>query len=132
MLRIAVVDDEPDLLDFVQEVFDERGWETTVFRSGTAALTEVTHNPPDVLILDLRLGGGISGWDMVEDLQTHQNTRDVPVIVWSAAERELQGKQEWLRERGITALPKPCEIDELYTAVDAALTDKLARSHQRT
>lgn len=130
MPRIAVIDNEPDLLGLVQDVFDQRGWETVLFPDGGTALADVERDPPDVIILDLWLGGGISGWDILEDLQGHQLTRDIPVIIWSAVEPELRDKKGWLRERGIAVLGKPFEIDELYAVVDDVLTARAGTWNQ--
>lgn len=45
----------------------------------------------------------------------------IPVIVCSAASRELEEKQAFLAELGISMLAKPFDIDELYNHVRAAL-----------
>jgi DNA-binding response OmpR family regulator len=131
MPRIAVIDDEPDLLHLVEEVFDERGWETLIFPDGAEALDTLVDDPPDLILLDLWLGGAISGWDILQYLHAQHPTQEIPVIIWSAAERDLRGNEERLREQGIPVLPKPCEIDELYAAVDAALSSKQPTLYQR-
>jgi DNA-binding response OmpR family regulator len=131
MPRIAVIDDEPDLLGLIQDVFDQRGWETVLYLNGATALAEIVHDPPDVIILDLWLGSGISGWDVLEDLQAHHLTRDIPVIIWSAVDPELRDRGDWLREQDIAVLPKPFEIDDLYAVVDDVLTARMGTWNQR-
>jgi CheY-like chemotaxis protein len=76
---------------------------------------------PDLILLDLRLGGRVRGWELLSEFDLDPILHHVPVIICSAARNELRDRTTWLAERGIESLEKPFDIDDLYRAVDAAL-----------
>ncbi|WP_420480235.1 response regulator [Brevundimonas sp. FT23028] len=53
MARIAVVDDDPDVLDFISAVLTGAGHETLTARDGVAAAALVKAEPVDLMILDI-------------------------------------------------------------------------------
>jgi CheY-like chemotaxis protein len=121
MTRIAVVNDDTVFLDMMAAVLSERGWDTRVYREGHNAFGELKRDPPDLIILDIRMGSPETGWTLLELLVLARETRDIPVIVCSAAIRDLQAHEETLQQYGVAILPKPFDIARLYTEVEQAL-----------
>ena len=52
MARVLVIDDEPDVVRLIVKVLSGRGHIVQVARDGASALARVTHEPPDVILLD--------------------------------------------------------------------------------
>jgi two-component system phosphate regulon response regulator PhoB len=117
--RILVVDDEPDITALVAYHLAKAGYRVTTAASGAEALRAARNERPDVVILDLMLPG-VSGYDVLSELRSRDETRDVGVILLTARREETD------RIRGLTLgaddyLTKPFSPQELTLRVAAVL-----------
>lgn len=121
MTRIAVVDDDTVFLEMMAAVLAERGWDARIYREQGTAFAELQQDPPDLIILDIRMETPETGWTLLELFTLDPRLCTIPVIVCSAALLDLQAHSEWLGQNGIAILPKPFNIIQLYREVEAAL-----------
>lgn len=121
-MRIAVVDDDATFLDLLAWVFAERDWDTVGLNQEQGTFAELATLQPDLIVLDLHMGGGRSGWDILAMLEGDPRTFNIPVIICSAATDEIRERQDWLLERGIPTITKPFEIDDLLQLAGDALS----------
>jgi CheY-like chemotaxis protein len=128
---IAVIDNEEALLTLLDDLFEDRGWGILPLPEGPSAFEGVKSRQPNVILLDIWLGGMVTGWQLLEDLKTDPQTRTIPVGVWSGASDHLQDKKDWLAERGIPVLAKPFEIDGLYEILELAMDRTMNRPQPR-
>ena len=84
-LRILLVDDEPALRELLRVTFEGADVEVGEAASGEDALAILSHDVPDVLVLDLRLPG-IEGADLCRRLRREEATRTLPIVVLSGAD----------------------------------------------
>ncbi|HZQ34291.1 MAG TPA: response regulator [Dehalococcoidia bacterium] len=111
MAHVLIVDDEPTIRRLVQTVLELEGHKVTTADDGQQALDRVGEQPPDVLVLDVRLPG-IDGWEVLRRLDALQLGTRV-VLLSAAPDIDLAAGD------GATAvLAKPFEIDHLVAAVD--------------
>jgi len=75
-----VVEDEPGIAAIVRDYLARAGFDVTIARDGTSALTLVRQVRPDVVVLDLGLPGK-DGLDVLRELRTAMPT---PVLVLTA------------------------------------------------
>jgi DNA-binding response OmpR family regulator len=111
--RILVVDDEPDILEFLQIILEEEGY--TVVTSDKGEYLEQLHNGglPHLILLDMLLSGK-DGRDIVKYLKSHQETKHIPVIMFSAH----PSAEETARRAGADDfLAKPFNIDVLLAKI---------------
>jgi len=120
--RIAVVNDDTVFLDMMAAVLTEEGWDVEVHRESATAFQGLKQNPPDLIILDIRMETPESGWNILELLTLDQEMGHIPVIVCSAAVRDLHAHEDWLTQNGIGVLPKPFNLDQLFQQVETALS----------
>src|SRR5450759_4946644 len=82
MMRILVVDDEPDVVQSVRLGFTLQWREVDVLgaNAGEAALDIVEHEHPDIVLLDV----GLPGIDGYEALRQIRAFSDVPVVMLTA------------------------------------------------
>jgi CheY-like chemotaxis protein len=109
------------LIDLIGELLQERDWKLVSLRDARTASEFLRQTRPDVILLDVHLGGSAGGWEILDQLKASPDTHAIPVVVWSGDSRVLESKRAWLRDQDISVLPKPFEIDDLYRSLDTAL-----------
>jgi DNA-binding response OmpR family regulator len=120
--RVAVIDNDQELLTLSVDIFADEGWQTMPFRNGEVAIDLMRQDPPDVIVLDLWLDHPESGWFILKRLLIEPALRETPVIIWTGSTDHLAEKQEWLEQRGLRVITKPFEIDELCRTVREAIS----------
>lgn len=113
MRRIAVVDDDMDIGNMLQEVLERAGYGVLRAYSGTEALLLLERQRPDLVLLDLMLPG-LSGEAVLPHLA------GVPVIVLSAR-GEVQDKVSLLLEGAADYMTKPFDTRELLARIAVQL-----------
>jgi CheY-like chemotaxis protein len=121
MTRIAVVNDDTIFLEMMAAVLEEQGWETRVYKEKGNAFAKLQQDPPDLIILDIRMESPETGWTLLELFTLDRRLCTIPVIVCSAAIMDLRVHEDWLNQNGIAVLPKPFNIKQLYDEVEEAL-----------
>jgi CheY-like chemotaxis protein len=120
--RIVVINDDTDFLTLMSELLtDVEGYDVQICREGDRAYQFVKEQLPDLVILDIRIDGQERGWAILECLTLDPQTSAIPVIVCSAAIRELQAHAAELERYGIDTLTKPFDLDALLHKVASAL-----------
>ena len=111
--KILVVDDESDILEFLQLILEEEGY--TVLTSDKGEYLEQLHNGglPDLILLDVLLSGK-DGREIVKYLKGQEETKHIPVIMFSAH----PSAEGTARQAGAEDfLEKPFDIDVLLNKV---------------
>jgi len=83
MIRVLVVDDEPDIVYMVKVILRSAGFEVTAASGVGDAITYLAREDPDLILLDLRLGDG-EGWEVLDHLKQDGRAGRIPVIILSA------------------------------------------------
>jgi CheY-like chemotaxis protein len=123
--RIALINDDTTFLALMQELLQEvEGYEVLTCTQWDDAYGFVKEAQPDLVILDIVMGGEEQGWKILELLTLDPRTRPIPLLVCSAAVRSLQEHQGLLDRYGVRALPKPFDLDALLEAVESMLDDR--------
>lgn len=110
--RLLVVDDEPDILEFLQVILQEEGYEVVTSEKGSL---EQLHNGdlPDLILIDVLLSGK-DGREVVKSLKSQQETKQIPIMMFSAH----PSAQETAQQAGADDfLEKPFDIDVLLAKI---------------
>ena len=81
--KILVVDDNPAILDALRIMLEEEGYEVETTVDG-ATLKDLKEHLPDLLLLDIWMSG-VDGRDICKALKSSAATKQIPVIMISAA-----------------------------------------------
>lgn len=81
---ILVVDDEPHIVEVVQDYLRQASFRVLTARDGQTALTLARHEHPDLIVLDLMLPGNLDGLDVCRHLRQEPGLADVPIIMLTA------------------------------------------------
>ncbi|MGD1942677.1 MAG: response regulator [Leptolyngbyaceae cyanobacterium] len=80
---ILVVDDTPANLSVMSEALTDAGYDVAAALSGDRALTQIQHQLPDLILLDIQMPG-IDGFETCSQLKANPDTADIPVIFMTA------------------------------------------------
>jgi CheY-like chemotaxis protein len=123
--RIALINDDKAYLQLMEDLLQaEEGYEVLVCKVSNEAYEFVKEQRPDLILLDIRMETPEAGWTVLELLTLDPQTRDIPMIVCSAAIGDLQQHEGLLNECGVDVLPKPFDLDALLEKVEAGLTKR--------
>jgi CheY-like chemotaxis protein len=115
--RILIVDDTLQLLQTIQDVLVDRGYEVEACDLSAEACEMAREMQPDLILLDVNMPG-MSGWEVLEVLRLSPETRHIPVVISSADFGALQQRERLLHDKGIAVLYRPFDVDELYAMVE--------------
>jgi CheY-like chemotaxis protein len=114
---IAVVNDDTDFLEMMQELLSQEGYQTVMHREESTAHELIRSEQPNLVILDIRLATPEAGWKIMELMRLDPQTTQIPMIACSADSRALREKAAWLQEHRIEILGKPFDLDDLLELV---------------
>lgn len=117
--RILVVDDDPDILQFVRLNLELDGFDVDLAGGGREALEMAAAAPPDLMLLDVMMPE-IDGLTVLRRLRSDPGTANIPVIVLTArslAEDRVKG----LDLGADDYITKPFDLEELIARVRTVL-----------
>lgn len=91
--RILVVDDEPDVRDFLSTCLEDAGFQVETAIDGFDALEKIEKSPPDLITLDL-LMPRISGIKLMRKLRKNADWKKIPVIIVTAHAKDELGQKD--------------------------------------
>lgn len=116
--KILVVDDEPDILEFLQIIFEEAGFLVVTTEKGDY-LEKLKNGPlPDLVLLDMLLSGK-DGREVVKKLKSREKTKHIPVIMFSA---HPSAEKTALTAGADDFVEKPFDIETLLEKVRRLLS----------
>ncbi len=80
---IMIIDDEPDNLNVLGEMLRQEGWEVRAFPGGEMALAAAQEEPPDLVLLDIRMPE-MDGYEVCRRFKADQRLQRIPVLFISA------------------------------------------------
>jgi len=114
-MKLLIVEDEENILSFLQRGFSEEGYQVDCSNNGEEGQYKATVNKYDVIILDWMLPFK-NGVQIIESIRK-QNIQ-TPVILLTARD-ETADKVAGLRKGADDYLTKPFSFEELLARVDA-------------
>ncbi len=116
---ILLVDDTPDNLRLLSQILTERAYKVRAVTNGERALETARLEPPDLILLDIRMPG-INGFEVCVSLKIDGNTRDIPVIFISALD-DVADKVKAFEVGGVDYITKPFQYEEVIARVETHL-----------
>ncbi|MEK6709713.1 MAG: response regulator [Nitrospinota bacterium] len=117
MARVLIVDDEPDLLEFLREELTSIGHQADLASRAREAIAKAQATPPDMVLLDLHMPE-MDGIDALKRLRA--NNPGLPVFLMTAVrDPEVLAQAASLGARGV--LSKPVEIKALLALLPKVL-----------
>ncbi len=121
--KVLVVDDEPYIVEAVERILTQKGYQVIGARNGEDGLKKAKEILPDLIILDI-LMPIMDGTTMAQSLQEDFLTKKIPVIFLTCLIREEEIRRLYPSGGKYQLLAKPFTPEQLIEVVDKILVGK--------
>ncbi len=136
--RVLVVDDEPNVRDYLAQILLDAGFNVDTAGDGVEAMEKIQEAPPDFISLDLVMPRK-SGHKLLYELRKDKRYSNIPVLIVTAHARDEMGEvqlQDIVENRVISGpgvyLEKPVKPRDYVRCVSQALgVDELPGDEDR-
>jgi DNA-binding response OmpR family regulator len=117
--RVLIVDDDQEIARAISLRLSKAGFKPTMAFDGQQGLTAAQSDPPDAIVLDLRMPV-MDGFTLLERLQNSVHTRNIPAIILSADAAD-KARLRALRAGATFFVEKPYKAQDLIDALNTTL-----------
>ena len=110
---ILVVDDDPEVCQFISEALDAEGYRTVIASDGEQALRALADCKPNLILLDVQMPH-MDGWCVLEQLRAQAGPAQ-PIVVITG---RYEGQDRALSTGAQGYLAKPFDLQDLLDCVD--------------
>jgi len=128
MAKIAIIDDDPDILDASTLVLNAKGYETVTATNPEDGFKIVTEQSPDLIILDVMMSEPDDGFFLAQKFRREKIK--VPIIMYTSISKTTGmdfGKSELVPVDEY--VEKPISPDELIEKVEKLLKRRKEESN---
>lgn len=119
-MKILIVDDEPDILELMEEALKDCGYELSFAESGCEAIEKLKHQSFDVVVSDYMMPNGNG-----KDLLSFVNTLSVKPTFFFASGYSEMSEEECMRNGANFFFSKPFNINVLIEKIEASFTRRV-------
>lgn len=107
--KILVVDDEPDVVTYLQTLYEDNGFDVITAGTGKEAFEKASNEKPDLITLDITMPEE-SGIRCYRDLCGDDATKHIPVIVVTGVSYGYKSFEKFISTR--KQVPPPAAFFE--------------------
>ena len=112
--KILIVEDDSAIAEFLQDLLELEGYTAATTEKAEYVEKLLSGDLPDLILLDVLLSGK-DGREIVKQLKSQDETKHIPVIMFSAH----PSAEKTAREAGADDfIAKPFEVDELLEMLE--------------
>ena len=127
MLKILVVDDDPDIIELAQNRLEANNYKVISASDGKDGIKKAQQEKPDLIVMDIMMPH-MQGGDAVRLLKADQLTKHIPIIFLTAlASNQPQGQEEKninVDGKFFTAIAKPFKSEKLLFEIKKLIGDE--------
>jgi formate hydrogenlyase transcriptional activator len=128
--RLLVVDDDPSARQTLSALLSQEGYETRCAPDGKTALMLAEADPPELILLDVRLPD-LAGFEVCRRLKESVKTDRIPVIFLSGLD-DLGDKIRGFESGGVDYITKPFQARAVLLRVETHLALHRLRTQAET
>ena len=117
--KVMVVDDDEALLQTLGWILKEKGYAVVPVSNAVELMAKLEHERPDLLLLDIMMPGA-DGLELLEQIKTDEQWRDIPVLMLSSMPPE-EATVKAFTLGASDYIAKPFRVRELLARVEARL-----------
>ena len=122
--NLLVVDDEADIIAFLEQALSVHGYQVRSASNGLEALECVGELMPDLILLDLKMPG-MDGYEVIRELKGDEATRGIPIIVLTASPADNERDKMRVLGMGVALyMTKPQSIETIVAEVKKVMMEQ--------
>ena len=119
--NVLIVDDEEDFLETITKRLNKRQVDASGARSGEEALKLLKEKTFDVVILDIKMPGGMDGIEALREIKKIQPLAEVILLTGHAS---VETSIEGMKLGAFDYLLKPIKLEDLLKKIAQAIEKK--------
>ncbi|OGS28033.1 MAG: hypothetical protein A2297_02090 [Elusimicrobia bacterium RIFOXYB2_FULL_48_7] len=118
--KILLIEDDKDVIEATKAVLRLHDYDVLVATSGEKGVELAQKEIPNLIILDLSLPGGMSGYAVCEKIKVNPKTKNIPILILTG--RNVMADIEMALEKGADwYVTKPYDIKHLLKHVESLI-----------
>jgi len=115
MAKVLLADDDKNTLSFLKYILEKDGHDVTGVENGKIAIEKALQLKPDIILLDVMMPI-MDGFQALKILKSQSETKNIPVIVLTSKNREIDVLQG-LKYGALDYMLKPFSVPELLLRI---------------
>lgn len=111
--QIILLEDDRSLALLLEDELKDAGFAVSRFITGEALIKQLEHLKPAAFVIDLMLGEGLDGWDVIHEIKQHPELKQIPIFISSAIQEMDKAKYYQINHY----LIKPYPPNKLSTVI---------------
>ena len=121
--KIFIVEDNKLNLKLFKDILESHNIETAYTKNGFEALSLIKKEKPDIILMDIQLQG-ISGFDIIKQVKSDDEIKDIPIIAVTAF--AMKDDEQKILDIGCAEyISKPIFINPFLATIDKYLKDDI-------
>jgi len=112
--KIVIFDDDQEILTALESVLDFVDWDLMTFSSGLDAISVISREKPDLILMDVLLDG-FDGREICRSIKENSDLKHIPIILISGEHGAENSQHQDFGPNDF--LPKPFNIGDLIDKV---------------
>jgi CheY-like chemotaxis protein len=124
--KVLIVDDEPDAVDFTQEIVEGEGYAVLTASDGSKGLAAMRRETPDLVILDVQMPD-MDGFEVFQEMKKDETLKGIPVVMLTGIKEKVgigfsaDEMKDYMGERPTEYIEKPIDPGKLKAALEKIL-----------
>ena len=126
--KILIVDDEKDIVEFIQYNLEQEGFQVITAYNGKEAIATIKEKP-DLIVLDVMMPG-LDGYEVCEKIRAKEKYKNIPILFLTAKSSE-QDEVHGLDIGADDYIAKPVSIKKLIARIKSNLRRSDLNSNEK-
>ncbi|HPQ41099.1 MAG TPA: response regulator [bacterium] len=119
-VRILIVDDDPDVCEYLHKFLSKDGYDVTTVANPTQVLDELKNKPYQIIILDLKMPG-MSGEELLRRIRAIDS--DICIIIYTGYP-SVDSAVDTMKQQVFDYIKKPFNIDDFRAVIRKAIEER--------
>ncbi|MDL4842899.1 ATP-binding protein [Aquibacillus rhizosphaerae] len=111
--EIILIEDDESLSQLLEDELRDSGFFVKKYTDGESVIKSLDSIKPDGFVVDLMLGKGMTGWDVIQEIKKQDHLSNIPIFISSALEQNEKGQELGIEHY----LTKPYPPNKLSTVI---------------
>lgn len=120
MVKILLVDDEPDIVYLVKKILQKSGHHVIEAYSGEEALELANKSRPDLVLLDIMMPD-LNGWEVSRSLKMNKDTKNLPIIMLTVRTSSDSVEKSFKYAKADAHVGKPASSKEIINTINTVI-----------